>query len=298
MRTSLSSLVLRALFLPLAAAGLGAQNLVVNGDFEGGTNSSGDPNGWLVSGYTVAAMVSKFDTTGGGATNSYNHHPGGKTYPNTGVNAIEQDVLLVQGVVHEFRADIASVAVGGNADGGTVEVFVDGVSIGKHAFGSIASNATERTRLCLRAVPTTSGKKRLKITFFRRYVTHTGTPTVHIDNIFFGRTAGPTLCFVGERKAGGMTKVSVLGAAKARFGIFISPKNTTPYPIPPWSGQWELAAPFFPLVIADLDANGQWSLAVTVPASAKGIKAWFQGIQGPPTSAVLAMGFGQEVNVY
>jgi hypothetical protein len=110
MHNPAAALLFHTIVLPLAVAGLGAQNLVANGDFEGGTNANGVPNGWTASGYTVAPMVSSHDTTGGGASNSYNHHPGGQTYPNTGVNAIEQDVLLIQGVVHEFRADIASVA--------------------------------------------------------------------------------------------------------------------------------------------------------------------------------------------
>ncbi|MHC4076900.1 MAG: hypothetical protein ACYST0_00515, partial [Planctomycetota bacterium] len=210
MRTSLS---LPALSLAFLAMPLGAQNLVTNGDFEGGTTTTGAPKGWTLTGYTVAPMVSKFDTTGGGATNSYNHHPGGKTFPNTGVNAIEQELLVIQSVVYEFRADIASVATGGNADGGTVEVFVDGVSMVKHAFGNIGGNSTERTRLCARLVPKASGKKKLRITFHRRFVTHTGTPTVHIDNIFLALAQGLTVCFPGERKAGSSVQISARGNA-------------------------------------------------------------------------------------
>ena len=296
---SIPSVLFHALVLPLTAAGLGAQNLVTNGDFEGGTNTNGDPNGWTVSGYTVAPLVSNYDTTGGGATNSYNHHPGGRSYPNAGVNAIGQEMLIIQGVVHEFRADIASVAVGGNTDGGTVEVFVDGVSAGKHAFGKILSNTIERTRLCIPVVPKSTGKKKLRITFHRLFVTHIGTPTVHIDNIFFGRTRGLTVCFPGERKAGSSMQIQARGNAGDRFAIFIGVGKAEPtLPILGWTGRWELASPFFPLVIGNLDTSGKWSLSAQVPAAAKGAKAWVQGAQAAPTSLVVNLGFGQEVNVY
>jgi len=297
MRTSIPSILFSALVLPLAAAGLSAQNLVTNGDFEGGASTAGVPNGWTAGGFTVAPMVSKFDTTGGGASNSYNHHPGGKTTPRPyPVNWIEQDVLIIQGVTYEFRADISSAAGSGNADGGTVAVLVDGVASGNHRFGGISSNTTERTRLCLQIVPKTTGKKKLRITFHRNYTTHTGTPTVHIDNVFFGLTQGLTVCFPGERKAGSTMRVSALGTAGNRFGIFVSVKNTTPYPIGSWTGQWALANPFLPLVIANLDTTGRWSLSATAPASAKGVKVWFQGIQASKTN--LHMGYAQEVNLY
>ncbi|MHC4514087.1 MAG: hypothetical protein ACYTGW_12195 [Planctomycetota bacterium] len=296
MRISLSLLALSLAFLALP---LGAQNLVTNGDFEAGTTTTGGPKGWTQTGYTVAPMVSKFDTTGGGATNSYNHHPGGKTFPNTGVNAIEQEMLIIQGIVYEFRADIASAAAGGNADGGTVEVFVDGVSVAKHAFGNIAGQSTERTRLCVRLVPKASGKKKLRITFHRRYVTHTGTPTVHIDNIFLAIAQGLTVCFPGERKAGSTVQMVARGNPGDRFAIFIGvKKNTTPLPIPGWTGRWELANPFFPLVVANLDTTGQWKLAAPVPLAAKGAKAWVQGAQANPKSTVVHLGYAQEVNVY
>ena len=44
--------VFHALALSLAAGALGAQNLVTNGDFEGGTTTTGSPKGWTLSGYT------------------------------------------------------------------------------------------------------------------------------------------------------------------------------------------------------------------------------------------------------
>jgi len=93
-------------------------------------------------------------------------------------------------------------------------------------------------------------------------------------------------------------KIVALGTPSSKFGLFLSPKNTTPYPIPPWTGQWELAAPYFPLVIANLDQSGQWSLSAPVPAAAQGVKAWIQGVQAPPSSAILNLGYAQEVNVY
>jgi len=291
-------LSLYAITLALVAAPLSSQNLVTNGDFEGGTNPNGLPKGWTFSGYALAQQLSKVDVTGGGASNSFNCRPGGKQLPTPyPPNNMDQNVVLIQGVVHEFRADIASVANNGNADGGTFEVFVDGVSAGKHLFGRITLQTTERTRLCLRIVPKVSGSKVLRITFHRRYLNTTGTPVCAIDNIFFGRTQGPTVCFPGERLAGTAVNISAFGTAGSRFGIFVSAKNTTPYPISSWTGQWALANPFVPLVIGTLnDTRGEWHLSPSVPASAKGVKIWLQGIQVTTTN--LHLGFAQEVNIY
>ncbi|MHC4514086.1 MAG: hypothetical protein ACYTKC_04155 [Planctomycetota bacterium] len=293
------SLPLLALSLAFLAMSLSAQNLVFNGDFEGGTKPNGDPNGWTVSGFTFNPMVSKHNTTGGSVTNCYNHHPGGKTSPNTAVNAIEQEMVFIQGVVHEFRADIASTNSSSNGDGGTVEVFVDGVSVGKHAFGFISGGTIERTRLCIRVVPKATGKKKLRITFHRRFIALSGTPLVLIDNIFLGRTQGPTLCFPGERKAGSSVQIQARGNPGDKFAIFIGVGPAKPsLPIPGWTGQWELASPYVPLVLANLDGTGQWYLAAPVPLSARGAKAWLQGAQANPKSTVVHLGHAQEVNVY
>ncbi|MHC4514089.1 MAG: hypothetical protein ACYS5W_10350 [Planctomycetota bacterium] len=161
-------LVFHALVLSLAAGALGAQNLVTNGDFEAGTTTTGAPKGWTLSGYACTQNVNMADVTGGGASNCFNCRPGGKTTPKPyPPNIMEQDVLLIPGVVHEFRADIMAArpnSTVGNADAGTFEVFVDGVSIAKKAFGGISPPAIHRTRLCARIVPKSVGKKKLRIT--------------------------------------------------------------------------------------------------------------------------------------
>jgi len=284
--------------LALVAAPLGAQNLVSNGSFE-----TGNTAGWSFGGHTLNAKVDAFDTTGGGASKCFNNMPGGKQTPGPyPVNWMEQDVLIIQGVVHEFRADIATTQTftSTNADGGTIVAYVDGVAVATHAFGSISSMAVERTRLCGRIVPKTTGKKKLRITFHRRFLTALNrTPTCFIDNIFLGRTSGLTVCFPGERKAGATVGIQALGNPGNKFAIFLGVGQQTPaLPIPGWTGAWELKSPYFPLVIGTLDTSGQWRLAASVPASAKGAKAWIQGAMAASSSPVVNLGFGQEVNVY
>ncbi|MHC4918771.1 MAG: hypothetical protein ACYTKC_04165 [Planctomycetota bacterium] len=296
-------LVFHALVLSLAAGALGAQNLVTNGDFEAGTTTTGAPKGWTLSGYACTQNVNMADVTGGGASNCFNCRPGGKTTPKPyPPNIMEQDVLLIPGVVHEFRADIMAArpnSTVGNADAGTFEVFVDGVSIAKKAFGGISPPAIHRTRLCARIVPKSVGKKKLRITFHRNYTCNTNTPVSYIDNIFLGRTAGLTICFPGERKAARSVQMSAQGNAGYKFAIFIGvKKSVVPLPIPGWTGQWELATPHFPLVIGNLDTSGRWSLNVPLPAGAKGAKAWVQGAQAGPRSTIVNLGYAQEVNVY
>src|SRR5690606_24677224 len=68
----LVSVLTLVLGLPLAAQA----ELVVNGDFE-----NNNTNGWTFSGYTVAAQVSPFDTTGIGTSPCFNNRPGGQQTP-------------------------------------------------------------------------------------------------------------------------------------------------------------------------------------------------------------------------
>ncbi len=204
------------LALVLVAAPVGAQSLVTNGSFEGGNTT-----GWTFGGHTLNSKVDAFNTTGGGSSKCFNTMPGGKQTPGPyPVNWMEQDVLIIQGVVHEFRADIATTATfATNADGGTIVAFVDGARVATHAFGTIPVNTVERTRLCGRIVPTTTGRKKLRITFHRRFLTAlTRTPTCFIDNIFLGRAQGLTVCFPGERKAGSTMQIQALGNAGDSHG--------------------------------------------------------------------------------
>ncbi len=298
MDTPTRTVFFHALVVSLAVAGLGAQNIVTNGDFE-----SGNTTGWRFGGYTLNSKVDTFDTTGGGTSKCFNTVPGGQQTPGPyPPNWMEQDVVIVQGVVHEFRADIASSAIYAyNGDGGTIEAFVDGAKVATHAFGPIAVNTVERTRLCGRIVPTTSGPKKLRITFHRNYLAATNrTPTCYIDNIFLGRTQGPTVCFPGERKAGGSFQILTQGTAGYRFALFLAvgPANP-PVQVPGWTGQWELANPSLPLVVGNLDTAGRWSFSTIVPAAAMSAKAWIQGAQAAPSSSqVVHMGYSQEVNIY
>ena len=288
------NLVLTAAVGSLLVAITPAQvNLVVNGDFEGGTSKN-----WKMTGYTLGAQVSKFDTAGIGSTLCFNNRPGGQTTPPPyAPNAMEQDILQIQSVEYLFTCDLAifrSVAVG-NADAGTIEVFVNGVSIRKKAFGSYASGTTMRERLCVRYTPQSTGLKTLKITFHRRYLSGqtSPTPTSYIDNISVIQSPNqPILCTLGERKLGGNLDLKVLGTANANFLVMVAVSRLkTGVPIPGFGGLWYLGSPLLEFLRNNTGSTGKYKLLLPIPnlPSLSGVPIHWQAIQAAGSTVTMGV---------
>ncbi|MCB9888659.1 MAG: hypothetical protein H6836_03710 [Planctomycetes bacterium] len=272
-------------FFVLLTGALPAQNLVTNGDF-----NSGNSNGWTFAGYTLGAAVDMFDTNGIGSSNCFNCRPGGQvTPPPYAPNSMAQNVLVIQGIEHLFTCDLANSRLVNlsNADGGTVEVYVDNVLVARHAFGNYVSGSTNRNRLCARFTPTATGQKELKITFHRNYLTSTGTnptPTVYIDNISLIASPNlPVLCPRGERKVGTTMNLEVSGTANAQFALFVSPAAlSSGFQIPGFGGLWWLGNPLLQVVNGlPLDAGGLNTLNLPVPnvPGLAGLPLYWQAIQ-------------------
>ena len=84
------------------AAGLSAQNMVQNGDFE-------DPTfGWTLNNYGINPAVESFDTTGAGGSQAYAVTPGWLNDQAQTTHSIERTISIVEGEVYEIRVDVAA----------------------------------------------------------------------------------------------------------------------------------------------------------------------------------------------
>jgi hypothetical protein len=136
-------------FTPQARAGL-----LTNGDFETPVLGPGVVPGWTFGPYQggqgVAESAVLFDTSGLGASlaarfNVGNGNPGG-------LQLIQSFSLAAAGFM-DFGVDVATVMIGvlgeggGNADGGTYVLAIDGMALDTFTVGSIPNGTTVRRHL-------------------------------------------------------------------------------------------------------------------------------------------------------
>jgi len=167
------------------------------------------------------------DVTGLGASDSFGVGAGGQvTPPPYAPNTIEQQIVVVQGLVYEFRCDASgwrpAAPTSANADMGTIWAEVDNVEVARHAFGNYAVAFTKRAQICGRFTPTTSGPVTLRINFQRAYLANSTTPRVNIDNVSVRDVWGPTYWVAGNRKIGTPVTHRVRGTASAVFATFVA----------------------------------------------------------------------------
>jgi hypothetical protein len=173
--------------LAVVVGGIGlAEAGLMNGDFETedftGWTSFTTPGGTLGPGFGVAS----FDTNDDGvATWSARFQVGATSLPveESVGGGIYQDVSLGAGTL-TIEADIASHNIGccNNPDGGLVEVFVDGVAVASHDFGSIDSGTTEFSSLA-GAIQVTAGMHEILFQVRRNALNGPVSPLNFIDNI-------------------------------------------------------------------------------------------------------------------
>ena len=155
---------LHALSVLICATLLSGQsaNLVQNGDFEGGKTT-----GWSFAGYTIAASVMSFDTTGVGASKGFSNRPGCKASPCKTEYTMQQSVMVIAKVPYLLTADLAvsNTSVLSNVDAGKISFRVDGVLLETVGFGTSVAQTTRRQRICVNFRPGSSGSKLLTGTF-------------------------------------------------------------------------------------------------------------------------------------
>jgi hypothetical protein len=217
MRTLLASLLLSSLLAPLHAQ----TEWVTNGTFTGTLAPWTMGGGFSIN----PGLDLAWDTTGLGVSDSFGVNAGGQvTPPPYAPNTIEQQILLVQGLVYEFRADLSGARPSspgtGNAHLGRVWVEVDDIEIARVDFGSYVANQTKRAQVVGRHVGHVSGPVTLRISFQRDFLCNTTTPRLNLDNVSLRDVAGPTYWLEGNRRIGTTVQQRIAGDPNALFATF------------------------------------------------------------------------------
>ena len=219
-----------------------------------------------------------WDTTGRGASDCFGVNAGGQVTPSPyPPNTIEQQVLMIQGLTYEFRADASgsrqSNPTVNNADIGTIWVEVDNVVIARLAFGGYTNNGlpggeVKRAQICGRFTPATTGQVTLKIFFQRQYLGGAANPRMNLDNVSIRDVAGPTYWIQGNRKIGTTVTHQVRGTPNALFGTFVAAgENPTGTSFPGIGGLWFLdLATTTTLALGVMDGSGAGSFSRAIPA--------------------------------
>lgn len=168
--------------------------IVTNGDF-----ATGDFTGWTL--FTTAngslgeseglPAVTSFNVTGAGAQNAATFQVG-EVVPGSGQQGggITQTVTLPGGPI-SFSANVASLGIVVNAEGGVFNVLLDGITEDTLDIGTINSGAVIRDTLSF-ATTESAGAHTLEILITRPATNPARTPEQFITNIAFtGAAAVP-----------------------------------------------------------------------------------------------------------
>lgn len=255
----------------LLGAGLSAQatEWVANGEFNGTLAP------WVMGGgySNNPGLEIGWDTTGMGVSDSFGVSAGGLVTPAPyPPNTLEQNILVIPGLVYEFRADLSGARPAnptlGNADTGTIWVEVNGVEVARFALGRYNPSPpeTKRVQVCGRFTTAASGLVPLTIYFERRYLSNSNTPRMNLDNVSVKDTIGPTYWINSNRKLNTSVEFAVDGPAGEPFGAFLSGGITGGSPIPGMLGLWYLDfATMVAVGSGTLDANGQARMPLLIP---------------------------------
>jgi hypothetical protein len=292
MRTPLLALLLTASLGTLPAQGF---NWITNGDFTGTLAP------WTMGGaYSVNPGLEAFDTTGRGVSDSFGVNAGGQVFaPPHAPNTIEQPIILVQGLVYEFRADLSGGRPGAptvaNAHIGRVWVEVDNIEIARVDLLDYDPIETKRAQIVGRHVGHTTGTVVLRIFFQRDYIAGSANPRMNLDNVSFHDVVGPTYWLEGNREIGTAVAQRVRGEPVSLFATFVALGEIPGgVPIPGIGGLLGID----PLTAITLgagltDAAGAGSIPFAVPADPvfTTTPLFYQAV-GVSPSLVLSMHFG------
>jgi hypothetical protein len=252
-------------------------------------------------GYSVnPGLDTTWDTTGLGVSDSFGVNAGGLVYsPPHAPNTIEQQIVMVQGLIYEFRADLSGERPGApslaNAHIGRVWVEVDSIEIARVDLGGYTPVETKRAQVVGRHVGHITGLVTLRIFFQRDYVAGTANPRMNLDNVSFRDVAGPTYWLDGNRKIGTTVAQRAAGDPNTLFATFIAlGENPVGIPIPGVIGLWMLDVPSSVNIGAGLiDATGAGSIPLTAPANPAFVttELFYQAV-GLSAGLVLSLDFG------
>jgi hypothetical protein len=289
--------ILHSLSSLLLAGAVAAQTeWITNGSFTGALAP------WTMGGaYSInPGLDTTWETTGMGVSDSFGVNAGGQvTPPPYAPNTIEQQILIVQGLVYEFRADLSGarpVSPGsGNAHLGRVWVEIDNIEIARVDFGSYVANQVKRAQIVGRHVGHTSGMVTLRINFQRDYLCNTTTPRINIDNVSLRDVQGPTYWLAGNRRIGTTVQQQVAGDPNTLFATFVALAEI-PGGIPvPGIGGLVMIDPLTAVTLGSglLDASGAGSAPFAVPNDVAFVSTplYYQAV-GVSAQLVLSLHFG------
>jgi hypothetical protein len=170
------------LLLAIAVSGVSTMAQVANGDFSNGTN------GWSYylppsNHFPPSYGIWNIDIDGPGPLGTSQAF-----YADVGSDALinlQQTVTLRAGVTYNLHADLESIPYSFNADGGTIQVFVDAARLASYSFGANNVIAPRYASISTNYTATASGPQTFSINFSRGYG-YGGvgnTPADVIDNI-------------------------------------------------------------------------------------------------------------------
>ena len=155
---------------------------LTNGNFE-----TGDLSGWTVTptpgGETVVQDVTSFDVTGGGSSLAARFNVG-RTSGSSGGISLSQTFNVMTAGLHMFSVDVAADNVpngGGNADGGTFALIVNGTLLDSFASGSMVTDEVKRASLS-GALDLALGSYTFEIIITRDFTTDARNPEQRVDN--------------------------------------------------------------------------------------------------------------------
>jgi hypothetical protein len=293
MRTLLLSLSLSGLLCTLPAQGT---EWVTNGSFTGTLAP------WTMGGaYSVnPGLDPSWDTTGMGVNDSYGVNAGGQVFaPPHAPNTIEQQIVMVQGLTYEFRADLSGARPAaptvGNVHIGRVWVEVDSIEIARVDLGGYTPGEVKRAQIVGRHVGHTNGAVTLRIFFQRDYLAGSANPRMNLDNVSLRDVTGPTYWLDGNRHIGATVQQRVAGDPGSLFATFVSlGELPAGVPIPGIGGLLGIDPVVAVSIGAGLtDATGAGNLAMTVPNDPAFLTTplYYQAV-GVGTSLVLSLHFG------
>jgi hypothetical protein len=296
MRLPLSTVVHAALACALLASLPAQTEWVANGSFTGTLAP------WTMGGaYSVnPGLDTTWDTTGMGVSDSFGVNAGGQVTPSPyAPNTIEQQIIVVQGLTYEFRADLSGARPNAvntaNAHIGRVWVEVDNVEIARVDLGAYVVPLTKRAQVVGRFVGSTSGLVTLRIFFQRDFLGGSANPRMNLDNVSLKDVVGPTYWLNGNRKIGTTVQQRVSGDANTLFATFVSLGEIPGgIPVPGIVGLVGID-PLTAVTLGSglLDATGAASLPFAVPNDLAFVSTplYYQAV-GVGTQLVLSLHFG------
>ena len=270
-----------------------AQNLVVNGDFEGPTLAP-----WTIVNFAINPSAEDFNTSGTGESRCYATTPGLPAQLDD-PHALEQIVTLVAGVTYEVRYDVE--ATYRSAGGAPLDVMLQvGGEFGLPAVLPESLSLLQPEFRLHRAglfTAMASGDVMVRMNFRHAGIAIVDiSPRVRIDNIDIRPSRQPFIGqFEKQRRISSGNTLTMQGAANTQYWLFMSLQLADPpIPVPPITGEVRIG----PLALRSLrtgvfDGLGKTTMVFLIPniPSLRGVPVYWQAVQFDAARGIADLGW-------